>query len=374
MANIMDFNPSKPLPEELRYESADKHLYRIGLCLTKDEELLRRRKWFNQPFVVFTAFIMFLTERLITTFIENNHNLYVIFGDWPRLLGFGGLYVGAVYILITLLAIGWQLIYLYNYSTGVEPTFLKVFHMMSGSLTPSAVGLKNKQNIIKLTRQMEKYCKIMQFNAEYVGSIACAFVSPLGYLLSTSLISAVLFGIPNTLLLIQYTFYFWEVISYQMIYIHFVCKYLKLKIDELNESLSELSDKQRVNTFRAIETILKSHDSLYTEINEYNKTFFSKIYLIFWSTFGSATVFFLYISLFTNMLFYVRVLVVYFLILFMAIFLFVIFTASSVNTKSFDSYSRLNRLYLSVSKNQNRNHFAVQTKIKVSEDIFKSDI
>ena len=211
---------------------------------------------------------------------------------------------------------------------------------------------------------MKLVCKMIQLNADYLATLAGLLVTVLGYLLSASLTNAVLFGIPNGLLLSMFGFHFWEVIGYQLVYIHFVCKYLKLKTDELNGRLSKLSDRQLINTFRAIEAILKSFDSLHKEINEYNETFFSKLYLMFWLTFGSATVFYLYVLIFNDMLLYVRIYLIYFLSIFMAIFLFVIFTASSVNSTAFESYIHLNRLFVFTTKVQNSNSFRVHTKIK----------
>ena len=48
------------------------------------------------------------------------------------------------------MAITSQLIYYYNYKNDIKPTFLKVFEMMSGLVSPKSIGLTNEKQIYKL--------------------------------------------------------------------------------------------------------------------------------------------------------------------------------------------------------------------------------
>ena len=59
--------------------------------------------------------------------------------------------------------------------------------------------------------------------------------------MKTSVKTTVLSGIPNAILMGVNGYYVWNIIIFQMIYIQFICKYLKFKIEELDGKLDALS-------------------------------------------------------------------------------------------------------------------------------------
>ena len=94
---------------------------------------------------------------------ENNDYLFIIFGDFFHFISKDNtLRIGAV--LAFVLAIILQLIYYYNYKNDIKPTFLKVFEMMSGLVSPKSIGLTNKEKIyrfIKISRISFFICKYL---------------------------------------------------------------------------------------------------------------------------------------------------------------------------------------------------------------------
>src|ERR1700761_4816112 len=117
-------------------------------------------------------------------------------------------------------------------------------------------------------------------------------------------------------------------------------------MNRMNEILSELKTSKRLIRIR--ET-LQSFDSLYNEINEYNTTFWSKFLFAFWLTVGSCDVLLLYVTIFIPFSLSVKYVFIYASVFFITFFLFVIFTASSVNYSVNNSYKLLNSLFISYS-------------------------
>ena len=76
---------------------------------------------------------------------------------------------------------------------------------------------------------------------------------------------------------------FFNFVCYQIMLFYIICLYLKIKINALNESLLEMKRRKR---FLRIRETLQSFDSLYSEINEYNITFWSKLLAVFWLFLG----------------------------------------------------------------------------------------
>ena len=68
--------------------------------------------------------------------------------------------------------------------------------------------------------------------------------------------------------------------------------------------------KRRKRFIRIRET-LQSFDSLYSEINEYNTTFWSKILFSFWTVSVEFTVFILYVSLFARIDLVSKLIIIY---------------------------------------------------------------
>ena len=138
----MDVN--KCLPPELTIESVDDILYRIGLCFTSVRDQPKRRHFYN-PYFIFTFLSLFLIRELFIISLKNDE-LLKAFGSWDYMIG-AKLMFGVVFILAAIIILSSQLIYYYNYRNGIKPTFLRVFQMMSGLVSPIILGLTNENEI-----------------------------------------------------------------------------------------------------------------------------------------------------------------------------------------------------------------------------------
>ena len=95
---------------------------------------------------------------------------------------------------------------------------------------------------------------------------------------------------------------------------------------------------------------MKELNRLYVEINEYNTTYWSKFLLSVWITCGFVIVINIFIALFVKMPLIIKIIYIYGTLISLIIFITIIFTASSVNSKANKSYKLFNRLYIKLNK------------------------
>ena len=112
-------NLEQILPSNMRLELIDDILYRIGLCLTSIRDRPKRHI-IDHPIVVLIIIGIFLAERMIIIFIrEDNEQALKILGAYGYFIGLRQ-ELAAVFLLITSLTIGSQLIYYINYRNGIK--------------------------------------------------------------------------------------------------------------------------------------------------------------------------------------------------------------------------------------------------------------
>ena len=124
-----EFNPNLLLPQELTIDSVDEHLYRIGLCLKPNRSNTRRSLIFH-PILITVVSILFMLQRIASIFTDKQW-LLLLLGDIGQFFG-TRIYMSVALILVTLFILCSQLIYYYNNKRDIRPTFLTLFHMMSG--------------------------------------------------------------------------------------------------------------------------------------------------------------------------------------------------------------------------------------------------
>src|ERR1700743_481059 len=178
---IFKINCLELLSNSLRIYSAENQLYRIGLCL-KPPKIYVKRNWFSKPiFVAFILWYYLITYSILLINNGKNELIVLIFGDFSHILGIGIQYKIA-FIFILIFSISIQLIYYYNYWKGIEPTFLSVFEMMSGLITPNSIGLSDPQSVRRFIKASQIIFKINDFicnkTAPFQGLFALiAFIS-----------------------------------------------------------------------------------------------------------------------------------------------------------------------------------------------------
>ena len=353
-------DPNKCLPPELTVESVDDILYRIGLSFESTHPSTKRYL-FSEPLFIFIYSLIFLIKECILFNLSDDHEQIFIYFDGHLMAT--RRHFNLMVITIEALILSSQIIYYYNYRNGIKPTFLRVFQMMSGLVSPKSLGLTDETEILKLigkTKFLFKYTNLYLYSVLPGNTmiVMCVYISN-----GWSLRDTLFYGLPNGLNLGLNFLLGNYIIVYQYLYFYILCLYLKIKINSLNEKLKEMKRRKR---FIRIREILQSFDSLYSEINEYNTTFWSKYLFVFWFIFGTFLVVLLFVIIFMEIIFILRLVFIYFIIIFGTSFLFIIFTASSVSYSVNNSYKTLNSLIISYSKHNKHYYFiSASTKLKV---------
>ena len=144
--------------------SVDDILYEIGLSFTSTRDGQRKRKLLYNPMTIFITMIIVAVKAIICICTEGTNHLANLI-----LVNIGIYYNFAVYwkiiiLLATIIVIISHGINLHNFKRGIEPTFVRVFQMMSGLVTPKSVGLTNVHHVNYLTSRTFILCKIMKVN------------------------------------------------------------------------------------------------------------------------------------------------------------------------------------------------------------------
>ena len=152
--------------------------------------------------------------------------------------------------------------------------------------------------------------------------------------------------------------------GYQFLFFYLLCRYLRLKLKNLNKRVLDM--KNGIH-FMGIENILRSFDEIYKEISEYNRTYWSKFLFNVLMSFSIAMVMLLWMIIYKDLPTYLFVISLYLSLLSWSVFIFTIFTAASVNSVTNESYRILNSLAVSLRNNK----FKVRgIRIKVSNIYF----
>ena len=278
--------------------------------------------------------------RLVSILIgHNNRQLRLLLGDVGNYIGLK-LHWNIVLIFQIIFTISSQLNYYYNYKRGNNPTFLRVFQMMSGSVTPVSVGLYRVSDVSKLTK-LRILFKIIKFTSKYVQStIAFSFVLSL-FIINETWSIALSNGLFSSITITIWTYTSMNITSFQFLYFYILCIYLKIKLKNINETSNQIKGNKR---FSNIQNILHSYDVVYREIDEYNTTYWSKFIFIVWSIFGAIIAQLLFISIFTEINMLLRLLLCYAACLILILFNFIFLISCSLNTEANESYKIFNSL------------------------------
>ena len=216
-----------------------------------------------------------------------------------------------------------QLIYYYNYKNEIKPTFLKVFQMMSGLVSPKSIGLTNEKEIYKLIKLSKNLFLICEFVVKFAVSLFALTVTFLPYIINYSAMDTIIFGIPNSFIF-TLCYYIYNINLWQVLYFYIICKFIKTKIKEFNQNILSLIKKRRFLNRNVMIEMIRSLDSLYLEINEYNTKFWSKYLLSIWLIMGSFINVLLFVLLLSQINILYRFMTIFGLFLFVSTFLMII--------------------------------------------------
>jgi hypothetical protein len=146
----------------------------------------------------------------------------------------------------------------------------------------------------------------------------------------------------------------------QMTYFYIICLYLKLKLRNANNSIRISFEKKCKMSYRIMKNILKSLDSIISEINTYNNDFWSKYLMFVLMTVILVVDLAFFVAIFGKLNFFIKIVIIYGS---SEVFLFLVIlinTASSVSFEANKSYKLLNKLFIT-----NNNQVSIRMRIKV---------
>ena len=337
------------LPSQYRIPLASSQFFRIGLSFDPPKVPVKRL-WLSKPLGAALVIWSFLLIQIILLLNSGNNRLIVIiFGDFSTMMGFGFYYKigGSIW---TVMNISVQLIYYYNHSKGIKPTFLAVFDMLSGLISPESIGLTDKLTLKKLCQRSKTLFSITYFSTTRMTPlIGLLCVYP--YYLKTSLWETMMFGVPNAIFLGWVTFTNYGIALWQLFYFYILCYYLNIKIQSINTQLIV----RRNRKFRT----LRAMNAIHQEIHEYNVTYWSKYLFSIWMLLGSVIVMGIYGIFFVPLDIITRILMVYVISFMVVIMTFIAYTASAVNFEA-NKFYKSNNLLMA-----NRRIKDTKVKIKV---------
>ena len=332
------------LPPELRTDVAIDKLYEIGLIVKPlTTQSTTRRHWISHPITNILIFIYYIFMFSIFV-VNNNHNkrLVIILGDFPSLYGVG-IYLNLPGLFCTIFNLLALSLYYYNHWKGIKPTFLRVFAMLSGLVTPNSVGLTDTQLVYKFIRKSKIIFKIIAFIHNKTLPLM-GFIAFVAYICFTTLFDTLVFGSIYTLtfgLLCNAVF---RLLLWQMTYFYLLCDYLCIKIKDIQKILIQ---KKRKN----LRHILLKIDKLCAEINDYNSTYWCKYLALVWFIIGLIAVSVLYVVTFLDLSPIPKLILIYAL-LFLVINITVIMMCASAISFNFGKlYVKLNHLYINLTIN-----------------------
>jgi hypothetical protein len=245
------FDANKVLPQNIVIKGAENHLYRIGLNLVSNGR--QKRSNFYNPLVIFSVQIVTVTKSIVSLLTpEENERLLKIIGDFAHFIGVKTQFDVDV-IITNILALTSQLIYYYIYKSGIKQTYLKVFDMMSGLISPKSIGLTNKVEIYKLIKESKILFSFCEWNNKIIPLMVFT-INLLLFILNYSLLDLMIFGIPHSILYALCVHYNCCIIFLPLVYFYLICGYIKIKIKEQNDS-----SQKRLLSEKSL-TVRKSYD------------------------------------------------------------------------------------------------------------------
>jgi hypothetical protein len=360
---------NKPLPQSIALNSIDNHLYEIGLSLISKNHQKRSR--FYNPLLILSVNIICLIKCIVSLILsEKNERLMIIIGNFAYLLR-SKTQLNVAGILAFLMTLIQQLICYYNAKNNINPTYHKVYDMMSGLVSPKSIGLTNGKEIYKLIKQSKFWFSFCRCNNQILLPIFALLTSLLPFVLNCSALDTIIFGIPHSLLYALGIHFVASINFWELFYFRLICRYIKIKFKESNDFVSQLIFRRKLIKWNQVLRIIRNLDAKYSELDECNQEIWSKYLLSIWLIAGTIINFHLHHFFFAEMTVTQKLIAGYRAAFLFLSFLFILTNASSVNFEANKMYKLLNHIMVYNSSSRlrfsTRNHLmiAYSTKIKV---------
>ncbi len=353
---INDIDVAKPLPPIIAINSAENHLYRIGLSLFSFGSQTRNR--FHNPLFISLIICVQILKSITSIFMKEDKYRILLIGDFAYFLN-GGNFLNSSIILSGISALISQFLHYWKYYKKESPTYLKPFEMICGLVSPKSIGLINREDINELLKKSKLMFVVSKFSI--IGmSISAIFLSGIPLIINSSL-SLYLIEIFWVLLFTIYCYFCANINLSQMTYFYIICLYLKLKLRNANNGITKSFEKKYKMTYYRMKNILISLDSIISEIETYNNDFWSK-YLMFVLVLVIIVLdMSLFEAVFGKMNLFFKIIMFYVSIVIFLLLMILINTASSVSFEANKSYKLLNKLFITIDKNR----ISIAIKIKV---------
>jgi hypothetical protein len=366
------FDANKVLPQNFVIKGAENHLYKIGLNLKPNAK--EKRSNFYNPLLILSVNIAIVIKSIVSVLTpEENKKFLLIIGDFGHFFGIKTHY-NIIIIFSTILALSSQLIYYYNYKNGIKQTYLKVFDMMSGLISPKSIGLTNKEEIYKLIKESKIMFYLCKWNTNRILPLIGFFLVFLPFIMNCSVLDTVIFGIPHSILYTLCVHYTVLAVLWPLVYFHLICRYIKIKLKEQNDFIAKAIVERKVINYQKMLRPIRKLNAIYLELNEYNRDFWSLYLLSIWVFLGSIIIFLSYFCFFGELTIILKLFVGYGFGFATLTFLFIISTASSVNYETNKIYKPLNQVMANYrlrriniqTRNELLNYYSRKIKVKVN--------
>ena len=274
----VDLDPNRKLPEIWRIPSAAHHLYRLGISLYPNG--CTKRSLIYHPIIVFLMpFIHWIifTYSALDSGLSTNYWQYLIVGDFGYFMN-TRVHLNLVAAVIFAMALLTQLLHIISYLMKRETTYMRVFHMMSGNISPKSIGLTNPLTIKDIIKKTRLALKVAYFLGRLMSAEAF-FMSFCAFIFSVPFTQFIYIGLPHSIYFAVSSLFVFQNITYHIIYFYIISYYLTSKLREIN---TELRNAIKTKIFLNLYHTLKSFNGIYFEINEYDSQFLSKFIFIVW--------------------------------------------------------------------------------------------
>ena len=228
------------------------------------------------------------------------------------------------------------------------PTDLRVFEMISGSITPQSIGITDTDIVFKLVNIYKKSMRIANISLYFMYSNSC-LITAIALSLKASSIKLMLISIPHSIVWTIFTVHASGTLFYITIYYSIITYYLMLKMGKIDtqlKNIGQINYNSRIKLNIFIQTTVRKLNDIFNEISEYNNNYWDKILFVYWFSMQSVMALLFSAGYFaTNIIFGISCLMNTFLIF--SILLFVIYISSAIYLNAYKTYNRLHSLITS---------------------------
>ena len=141
-------------------------------------------------------------------------------------------------ILLSLIVLFAEINYFRNDRRGVKPTFIRVLQVMSGSVPPSSVGLKDER-IVKQLLRTAKWLPLIKKNNETVLPVMIIIFLTVFHLISMDIKRALIYGIYPIIMNTLWGYYTIGIIIIHYYLFFILCKNFVQKIRAKNQLIGD---------------------------------------------------------------------------------------------------------------------------------------